>query len=645
MVSKTKHTSILILSILVISLSNGSCHDCSVNIELSCNELQYKDPCNPTGYESSYYNLTNKNLTKIPSNITNIPHLILDLEINHIKGIKVGQLSNVSNSEKICLDKNKISDVESFSLQGLNKLKVLSMKSNFIKYIHNNMWKGLNSLQLLFLDKNRIKTLQKSAFLPLKSLFCLSLSENQLRKITSTWDGLTQLQGLDFYGNKIYAIAKYSFSPLKSLFSLDLGENKLSHNLLNNGFSKKLPYENPESTNKTFSGTHSHVKHHMFSHLRKLTNLSIETNKILKLTETMFNELKYLKNLDLSYCQIRHIEIGTFLKQACLVNLNLHKNRLVTIFSGMWDGLIGLRKLSLEYNVIERLIGKAFEPLQSLGELNLNDNIIAHLNSNSFWGLFQLRTLKISQNNVIYIRKGTFKHLIRCEKLHLQCNRISQIADGGLDGLKSIHHLDLRNNKLQNLYHGMIGSNITNDNNSILYVTYEQQNITYGNFCICQADKTSDIGKHVYLIKKLGTKTGCVTNTCDEYCYKCCHIPGISKLKTGCARNEFRSLGHYEGYNYFCMKQEWNFSITSIQHTSVTDGMSYEQTTSLEIKEKAAKLDKRNNLDKIRNTKKVNEIDEDSARLARDRYLIGMSIRMKRGGERNRRDKRLWKKN
>ena len=107
-----------------------------------------------------------------------------------------------------------------------------------------------------------------------------------------------------------------------------------------------------------------------------------------------------LKNLDLRSNRILSLSNGIFDKQATLTSLQLADNQLSFIPLGLFDTLIALTDLELDRNQLSSLPPGIFDKLVVLSELNLKNNTLSSLPSGLFKRLSALKTLNLLENHI-----------------------------------------------------------------------------------------------------------------------------------------------------------------------------------------------------------------------------------------------------
>ena len=194
------------------------------------------------------------------------------------------------------------------------------------------------------------------------------------------------------------------------------------------------------------------------SYATKITKLLIMNAHIKNVYQDAFDDLVYLKTLDLS----NNVEISTAALKALLFSLrNSHLQRLrfhdnageqnwsVKVFS---DAPQTLSEVDISINSPVQSCDGIFDGLEELSVLRLMSNQISRC-SESFKQLESLNTLDISHNNIANFNTNTLP--ITLKDLNLSFNRLASIPDfcflHGNSSVPSLESLNLNNNLIQNV--------------------------------------------------------------------------------------------------------------------------------------------------------------------------------------------------
>lgn len=140
-----------------------------------------------------------------------------------------------------------------------------------------------------------------------------------------------------------------------------------------------------------------------FPNLKKYWVTSCGVRKISKLN---FKSLFKLESLDLKDNQIEWIDGDTFDDLRSLKDLDLSVNKLARIDENWLKNLVNLEELNLSSNQIKVLSGEIFYVTTKLEKIVLSFNEIERIEPEVFGNLLSLRFLDLSENRCIDERFG-----------------------------------------------------------------------------------------------------------------------------------------------------------------------------------------------------------------------------------------------
>ncbi len=221
------------------------------------------------------------------------------------------------------LENRKINSLEGLlDIPGINKCQRLLLNKNQISSIQSGAFQTLPKLRFLYLADNRIKSIQAGAFQELPKLTDLNLSSNEITLIQpGTFQRLSNLGTLNLTNNKITAIRPDAFQGLPNLLTLDLTKNQITS-----------------------------IELGAFGGLSMLNDLCLENNQITAIQPGTFQGLSNLEWLDLNNNQIKSIQSDTFQGLTKLLWLCLNYNRITSIQTDAFRWLLNLGELLLESN-------------------------------------------------------------------------------------------------------------------------------------------------------------------------------------------------------------------------------------------------------------------------------------------------------
>ena len=287
------------------------------------------------------------------------PNLIhLELSFNRIKNIEF-LTKSFSNLEAVYLNNNQIENID--ALSHLTRIETLFLNENKIKnpyplkanrltsylemdynQLEDICWvKYFNNLDSLSLSNNNIKDLQCLSYQShhlWNNMIYLNLSYNLITDISSL-ENFTRLSILYLYNNQIEDIK--SLSSMKQLRILSLNSNKITS------------IESIKEFNKL---------------------------RLLNISENEIEDIRWIKNL------------------TSLWTLELARNKISFIPIGLFDNLKSLTKLDLSFNFIKKFDSLGPYLFKIIRTIYLNNN---QLNELIYLGNFcVLNELKVNNNNI-----------------------------------------------------------------------------------------------------------------------------------------------------------------------------------------------------------------------------------------------------
>lgn len=197
------------------------------------------------------------------------------------------------------------------------------------------------------------------------------------------------------------------------------------------------------------------IEKHFLFHLFKDESLKIEkfwslsiTNSICltRLDDDIFDNIPYLKYLDLSFNRLAYISPNAFNGLQILENLKLNNNHLKNVTGEMFLSLTSLKSLELSGNGIIQIDESAFRFMPRLELLKLNRNKIKSLVKNIFGSFEVLHTLDVSFNELELFEVDYMSDMCResIRNLYLNNNKLKTLSFEIMD-FKNIDpsHIDI----------------------------------------------------------------------------------------------------------------------------------------------------------------------------------------------------------
>ncbi|XP_053604749.1 toll-like receptor 7 [Plodia interpunctella] len=333
---------------------------------------------------------------------------------------------------EITINNCKILRLPGNVFEGLRGLKTLRIRSMNTEWSHNKelelslgAFNGLRELHTLDLAYNNIRKIPSDLFCALENIISLNLTRNKIKFVDELGFGHkcgSTLQSIDLSHNDIMSLpADSEILHLRRLTQLFLQNNKINE-LPVDVFSDLLSLKVVNLSDNAIN----YLPEGLFYNTREIREIYMQNNELESLPKRIFNRLEQLLVLDLSANKLRsdHIEDETF------------------------SGLIRLIVLDLSHNAVTRVTHNMFKDLFFLQILNLNNNTIGHIEDNAFLPLFNLHTLNLGQNKLHTIEDHMFNGLFILNKLSLNNNLLSYISDNAFKNCSDLKELDLSSNKL-----------------------------------------------------------------------------------------------------------------------------------------------------------------------------------------------------
>lgn len=212
--------------------------------------------------------------------------------------------------------------VSPFSFQQLPNLKYIKIIDNTYTTVASNTFYGLVNLEVLSLNNNSINTIETDAFNGLSSLETLELTHNNFKAVSAhVFASLHNLRSLFLYHNNIEVLEDDCLFGLSNLNVLDLTYNRITR-------IKTAVFDAaPVLTQLYLSFNQIETVEGDFTS-EKLEFLYLQNNKLRNVTDTLFNSLVNLVDVDLSRNKITSFAPDAFINLTRLNNLNYKDNNL-----------------------------------------------------------------------------------------------------------------------------------------------------------------------------------------------------------------------------------------------------------------------------------------------------------------------------
>ena len=319
---------------------------------------------------NSYLNTINRQLFL---SVVNSTIKIINLSNNSIYDIDKNSFNTDQFSKviKIDLSGNKLTILKSEDLAGLKSVTNIRLSYNNIRFILKNSLSHCLLLQKLFIDHNLLNKLPNNLFLPLHYLKKLDASFNKMNKLMNLGKLNSSLNWLSWKSNRLTDTT--SMPNLPNIKQLNLKDNMI-HNI--NDF--------------TFDKT------------SKLEMLSLEGNKLFRLTQGVFVPLVKLRWLSLANNQLRTTPDYMFQANPLMIFIYLNNNKWTRINANTFTGFTNhLMLMDLQDNKLEKIDKNAFLSCQSLKYLYLKGNNLIYIEQSKFRKLRSLIRISFNGNPII----------------------------------------------------------------------------------------------------------------------------------------------------------------------------------------------------------------------------------------------------
>ncbi|XP_074861515.1 toll-like receptor 5 [Carettochelys insculpta] len=393
-------------------------------LDLSSNQLSYRDPWYSHSCPSPFHNITVETLdvSSNPWDVGSAERFFKVMGNAQVRHLKLQHSGAIGRGFGF----NNLRGLSATTFSGLSHSGVLSfdMSHGFLSKLGSLVFSGLPELRVLRLASNQIHEIHAGAFAGLQHLWTLDLSHNLLGQLnTEVLQSLTHspLLHLNLKSNHIGAIQHNALQGLRTLRMLDMQDNALS----------RVPPGQLPALQRLLLGQ-NRIKHAwgIGKLSTNLTFLDLSSNRIQDL-RGLWNELRGIPALQflnlsqnlLSVCS-EHQDRATS-RQSQLRVVDLSQNSLNTIWNA--GGCMDI-----------------FHHLDKLMVLNLSKNNLQILPEGLFQGLVSLQTLELSGNLLAMLPDGLFRDLLSLQVLGLQGNPLVTLSPSVLRPLQALAFLNLR---------------------------------------------------------------------------------------------------------------------------------------------------------------------------------------------------------
>ncbi|XP_050674577.1 toll-like receptor 7 [Leptidea sinapis] len=369
--------------------------------------------------------------------------------------LKDHQFGKMQGLAEINIANCKILRLPGNVFEGLRGLKTLSLRTMNNDWGYNRelemsfgAFNGLRELHTLDLAQNNIRKIPSDLFCALENVITLNLTRNKIKFVDELGFGHkcgSTLQTIDLSHNDIMSLpADSEILHLRRLTQLFLQNNKISE-LPTEVFSDLLSLKVVNLSENAIN----YLPEGLFQNSKEIREIYLRNNELELLPKRIFNRLEQLLVLDISVNKLKgdQIEVETFGGLIRLIVLDLSNNVIARISKNMFKDLFFLQILNLSNNSIGFIEGNAFSPLFNLHTLNLGLNKIRTVEDHMFNGLFILNKMNLNNNLLAYVSENAFKNCSDLKELDLSSNKLTEIPAAILQ-LPFLKSLDLGENLL-----------------------------------------------------------------------------------------------------------------------------------------------------------------------------------------------------
>ncbi|CAF0990822.1 unnamed protein product, partial [Brachionus calyciflorus] len=202
----------------------------------------------------------------------------------------------------------------------------------------------------------------------------------------------------------------------------------------------------------------SYRNEHDLKNLRAICLYDLKTQNI---SNNIFPEFDFLKELEFNYCMIKEAKDYYFQGLIQLEKLVLYETEFYVVSRGFLNGIYSLQNLKIYNNQLglknrinefcSTIDQKTFTDNENLISLDLENTLVQQINDFAFENLTFLNTIRLIGNNIKIITKNTFTGLVNLIILNLSKNQISTIEYNSFISLGKLEELDLSSNFISNV--------------------------------------------------------------------------------------------------------------------------------------------------------------------------------------------------
>ncbi|XP_055529966.1 leucine-rich repeat-containing G-protein coupled receptor 4-like [Wyeomyia smithii] len=348
---------------------------------------------------------------------------VFDGSYSGIKALQSGSFLSATRIREVNLTGNKISALGNNLFDGAGKINSLDLAQNDISDVSANAFGGLSQLKKLNLSSNRIAALSPNVFTPLVAVEVVELQHNMLSKID---DGLftscTELITLNVSHNALQKFELRQFLREWSVDAIDVSHNRLKTVSI------------PKNLRKLVASNNQIQSVEALGKEPALIFLRLSYNRLTSIEQ--IPNLNKLVTLDLSYNQLETFDFNSVKKFKNLILLKLDGNKIASISNTLVNDVRYVKYIHLAHNRLTRFDMDTFRTLPRIIKLDVGYNQLTEFNAKRIGDKFPvLVRLILDGNDFLCDRVGELtnelKHAITEYRSTIEkCKAGQRLVDG-----------------------------------------------------------------------------------------------------------------------------------------------------------------------------------------------------------------------
>lgn len=216
---------------------------------------------------------------------------------------------------------------------------------------------------------------------------------------------------------------------------------------------------------------------------KRVKRVALNDKQIQQLPRDIGKSFPGITELTAGSSSLKSLNPGSFQEMPFLKHLDLSYNELTKIPSGTFDDLSSLQTLNLKRNQIDNF---NVPKIPTLRELSLEGNNLKYLSPKTFSNLPQLSNLDLANNQLPTIDESVFKSNPKLREVSLASNKIQSMSSQVFEGLNELQSIDLTKNDC-------IDSMFAHDTIQLMQQELEEKCSSCGNLKVqlanCKRDK------------------------------------------------------------------------------------------------------------------------------------------------------------